>query len=183
VEFSYTISLEEFAEASTLSRMSTDKRWRDLVMTSWRGVVVLLLVFAFSLTISQIRGWGQAWIISTMVILYALIMIHLNIICPRLVRGGYEKQKSGFNFRVWIDEMGVTGERSDATAAGRHLWGAFHGYLEGERTFVLYLNQYKFVIIPKRAMTSEQCNELRVLLGAHLPLKGFSAWKSQSAAS
>jgi hypothetical protein len=181
VELRYAITFEEFVEASMLRAKAAERKRQDLLMKSWRGLVFLLFLLASGLVIAQMRGWGFAWVMIFLGVVYALSVFYRKLICPGYLRRSYEEQKSGFELRIAIGEAGIEAERTDGAVVGHYLWTAFVAYLEGQNTFALFLNRMQFIIIPKRSMKLEQQQELRVLLAAHFPEKGFTTWKSQSA--
>jgi hypothetical protein len=56
-----------------------------------------------------------------------------------------------------------------ATGKSQLQWRAFTKYKETERLFVLYMSPARSTFIPKRAMSPQQIEELRVLLRARIP--------------
>jgi hypothetical protein len=177
VEIRYTITLEDFVEASMLWATARQRERRASLMTSWRGLVFLVILLASGLLISQIRGRAFAWVIVSLLGIYAILIALRKLIYTRSLRRSFEHQNSGLNTRVVIGESGTEVEREGGEVSGRYLWSAFIGHLEGQNTFVLYLNRTQFIIIPKRGMTLEQREELRTLMLAHISERGLKKWR------
>lgn len=173
MELRYTITPEEFVEASMLWATTRQRKRRESLMTSRRGLVYLAILLASGILISQLRGRYFVWMIVLLVGIYAVAVGFRKLICPRSLRRSYEHQSSDLNIRVAIGESGIEAERAGGEVISRYLWTAFVGHLEGQNTFVLYLNRMQSLIIPKRSMTPEQREELRALLAGHIPEGGL----------
>jgi YcxB-like protein len=68
-----------------------------------------------------------------------------------------------------IDDSGL--QARSEVAEGRRAWTAYTKYRETRNLFVLYLGSRMFEIIPKRAFSAVQLEELRNLVRQHLPTK------------
>jgi hypothetical protein len=171
LEIRYAISQEEYVEAARLWSTLETKQRHNSLMTSWRGVVFFFTIFAIGLIMSQGGMIVSAWMIGGMAAIWLIAFILQKWVCPRYLNKAFDEQRSGLDIRLYLGEEHIESERADGSSTGRYLWSAFVKYLESENTLVLYLNRLQFIIIPKRAISSEQQEELRSLLRTHIATK------------
>lgn len=171
VELSYKISLEEFVEAASLQKMNEKKRSKGF-LARWQDWLMLVFVFVIAVLISQSREGTCNLAFGLFLVGYLFFAVYRMRARHRCLREIYEDQKSGLEMRVSIAENGIEVERLDRTVSGRYSWSSFATYLEGETVFALFLSRLQFVLISKRVMSVEQCEELRSLASAHIAKKG-----------
>lgn len=170
MEFSYTITLEEYVEALKQRAILFGKR-KNYYYTSWRAPVLLVFCLAVGLLLSQLRGTSAYIFWSFLIAFYGLGLAYKALICPRLIRKSYEQQKSGFDLRMTISETGLEAESLGGESYARYRWAAFMKQAESKSVFVLFFNPSQFVILPKRAMAATQSEELRALFEASISAK------------
>lgn len=169
MEIRYAVSFEEFVEASKQWGLAAARKRNASYFESWRGVVLLIFLLATGLLISQWRGPVLLVAPVLLVVYFGLAYLYRRMICPRVFRRRYEEQKAGLDVCCTISEMGIESETSDGLKFVRLLWPALVRQIESDTTFVLYLNPLQILIVPKRAMTSQQQEEFRALLAKHVP--------------
>lgn len=169
MEIRYTVSPEEFAEACQQLGNSAERTRRDAYFKTWRGPVLLL--FCFSVGVLAIQWRGPVLLVGPLILIagYGLAFAYRRFVCPRVHRKSYERQKQGSPLRVIISADGIESRTEDGLREGKVLWPAIMRVAESRQSFVIFFNEVQFQILPKRAMTEEQLNELRLLLATHVP--------------
>jgi len=72
-----------------------------------------------------------------------------------------------------LNDEGI--ESTFATGKSQLQWRAYKSYRETARLFVLGKSPDRATFIPKRAMSTQQLEELRALLGAQIPTKATTS--------
>ncbi len=81
---------------------------------------------------------------------------------------GYERRIERIPRVLSVDSDGVRFE-DRAKVVQLLPWSAYQSWREGSNIFVLRGSQRLSNIVPKRGLTSQQVDELRVLLAMHMP--------------
>lgn len=169
MEIRYTVSPEEFVDACEQTKKSAERTRRDAYFKTWRGPVLLL--FCFSLGVVTIQWQGPVLLVGPLILVagYGFAFAYRRFLCPRRYRKNYERQEAGSPLRVRISADGIESQTEDGLREGKVLWPAVMRVAEARLSFVVFFNELQFQILPKRAMTEKQLNELRLLLATHVP--------------
>jgi hypothetical protein len=173
VEIAGPITVEELQEANVLAapgllRGSVRRQslqW--LHPSNWRLVMIGLigvLFLAWILLDPSIAGdpkWG-------LLLLLILVVGYRIFFSSKTTRKAYERRIERIPRVLSIDSDGVRFE--DRASMFQFMpWSAYQSWREGSNIFVLRGPQRLSNIVPKRGLTSEQVDELRVLLATHMP--------------
>jgi hypothetical protein len=187
VEIRYTLTVDNYLEASGLwSTNSTFRRKMNYYIgVKFAYVVGTLLVCG---GIASLPGgllgmgnWNAASLADLIrhVSLTGLFLFAFGgycLISPSLYRDRayrfFEEAKLRQERAARVDDSGVAITRSDGAAESRMAWSYFDGYVEGPGVFVFFPDGRHFLMLPKQQMSEEQQEELRRLLGAHIPGSG-----------
>lgn len=173
MEIAGPITVEELQEANVLSvptllRGSVRRGSQQFLNPSkWRfGLVGLLgmLLLARILFDPSLNGDPKWWLI-----LLLMLVVGYRAACgSKTTRKGYERRIERLPRVLSIDSDGVRFE-DRAKMFQSHPWSAYKSWREGSTVFVLRGPQRVTNVVPKRGLTSEQVDELRVLLAMHMP--------------
>jgi hypothetical protein len=171
LEFSYTeADLDEWAKANT-SKPHTKTRagWQSGLAT-WLVFVLVVLVVILVLLMRS-RSGTDVW--SDMRPLLPMVLISglgLFIAYRQQRNQGRNLWKSNEDWQqphaVTVDDAGV--EVAGPRVVSRFLWTAFGGCAETANLFLLWQRQGVYTMLPKRAATAAQQEELRTIFRAHL---------------
>jgi hypothetical protein len=173
VEIAGPITLEELQEANVLSvpkllRGGVRRRWQQTLHPSkWRllmvGLVGLLVLtrILFDPSIASEPKW---WLLLLLILLVGY-RVFFN---SKTVHKGYEHRIERIPRVLSVDTDGVRFEDRAKMFQFRP-WSAYQSWREGSNIFVLRGPQRLSNIVPKRGLTSQQVDELRVLLAMHMP--------------
>jgi YcxB-like protein len=173
VEIAGPITVEELQEANVLAtpkllRGSVRRRsQQSLHPSKWRlGLVLLIgmLLLARILFDPSIGGepkWG-------LLLLLVLVVGYRVFFSAKSVHKSYERRIERIPRVLSVDSDGVRFEDRARMFQFRP-WSAYQSWREGSNVFVLRGPERLSNIVPKRGLTSEQVDELRVLLAMHMP--------------
>jgi YcxB-like protein len=177
VEIRYTFTLDDYKEGNRLFLRHTTL-WRKInyYLFARYGTAFGIPLFCVAATffILNLRAptyrMGPAVATFTAVIAWvgAILIISPAIYRKKLARY-FREQKLPVERILTADSTGVVITRADGAAQARTNWSMFDKGVESATLFVLFQNLRQFIPVPKRAMTPEQQNEFRALLGAHVP--------------
>jgi hypothetical protein len=173
VEIAGPITVEELQEANVLAvpklmRGSVRRRsqqslhpskWR-LVMAGLTGMLLLARIL-FDPTIAGDPKWG-------LLLLLILVVGYRVFFSAKTMHKGYQHRIERIPRVLSVDSDGVQIEDRAKMFQFRP-WSAYQSWREGSNIFVLRGPQRVSDIIPKRGLTPEQVDELRVLLATHMP--------------
>jgi hypothetical protein len=173
VEIAGPITVEELQEANVLAvpkllRGSVRRRWQQMLhpsksrlgMIAVIGMIFLAWIF-FDPSISGEPKWG-------LLLLLFLVFGYRVFFRSKTLRNGYEHRIERIPRVFSVDSDGVRFEDRARMFQFRP-WSAYQSWREGSNIFVLRGPQRVSDIIPKRGLTPEQVDELRVLLATHMP--------------
>ena len=123
--------------------------------------MLFLARILFDPSITGETKWG-------LVLLLVLVLGYRIFFSSTTTRKGYERRIERMPRVLSVDTDGVRLE-DRAKMFQFHPWSAYQSWREGSNVFVLRGPQKVFNIVPKRGLTSEQVDELRVLLAMHMP--------------
>lgn len=83
----------------------------------------------------------------------------------------YNRFSTGQECTVEFDSKNLSFSSDYST--GETLWTAFKSYVEGEKCFLLYIAQGRFLIFPKRLLDADQISELRTLFSEKIGRVGM----------
>ena|SRR2546421_6544768 len=178
----FQLTFEEFGEAMRLARrgLIRDIRRRSRA-ERWIGIVVLILVLLFAMNVVDLvlvtppgagpkpsPPWQDALrpYVSFLVIIWLTLLaalLHIRRRTKLLDRIGWESRPQLQQVRT-IDfaDSGVT--ITDALSRTEYRWTIFRRIDETKNTLVLFVSDYSFEVLPKRALTPVAEGELRRLL-------------------
>jgi YcxB-like protein len=168
IEIRYTITPAEYQEAnSLLMKNSGLRRKLTYSFVTWLGPLLGALMVASAVIVST---WAEPDYTSGFVLLVCgLYFLSLPWLCRRMMRRRHRMQRLSTEIILTAGNEGIQIQRANGEAETRYRWPAFQKQVESQAMFVLFPNMLVFLPIPKRAMTSEQQQELRALIAAHLP--------------
>lgn len=173
MEIAGPITVEELQEANVLAapkllRGSVRLRSQQSQNPSkWRlGLVLLIgmLLLArvlFDPSISAEPKWG-------LIFLLVALVGYRVFFSAKTTHRSYERRIERIPRVLSIDFDGVRFE-DRAKIFQFHAWSAYQSWREGSHVFVLRGPQGVSTIVPKRGLSSQQVDELRVLLAMHMP--------------
>ena len=173
MEIAGPITVEELQEANVLAatkllrgsvRRGSQQtlhlsRWR-LVMASLIGMLLLARIL-FDPTIAGDPKWG-------LFLVLILVVGYRVFFSAKTMHKGYQYRIERIPRVLFVDSDGVQLEDRAKMFQFRP-WSAYQSWREGSNIFVLRGPQRVSDIIPKRGLTSEQVDELRVMLAMHMP--------------
>jgi hypothetical protein len=165
--------VEELQEANVLAvpkllRGSVRRRSQQTLHPSkWRLVVVSLigLLFLGRILFDPAIAGDPKW---ALLLLLMLVIGYRVFFSSKTVQKGYEHRIGRIPRVLSVDSDGVQFEDRAKMFQFRP-WSAYQTWREGSNIFVLRGPQRVSDIIPKRGLTPEQVDELRVLLATHMP--------------
>jgi hypothetical protein len=167
VEIRYTLTIPEFKEAygAVLRRASFRHRFYYWNYT-WMGLTIGLVLLGLAVLLFGTKEPNQPLIFIWVVIAF------VNLAAPwryrGLIRRSYKMQNLDAEIVVRLDPDGVTVMRPSRDITTHYGWSAFERQIESRGMFTFCPARMQFVPVPKRAMTSEQQDEFRALLAAHI---------------
>ncbi|HUV96608.1 MAG TPA: YcxB family protein [Acidobacteriaceae bacterium] len=173
MEIAGPITVEELQEANVLAvpkllRGSVRRRaQQSLHPSKWcLGMIALIgMLFLarilFDPSISGEPKWG-------LLLLLILVVGYGVFSSSKTVHRGYEHRIERIPRVLSVDSDGVRFEDRAKMFQFRP-WSAYQSWREGSNIFVLRGPQRLSNIVPKRGLTSQQVDELRVLLAMHMP--------------
>jgi len=173
VEIAGPITVEELQEANVLAapkllRGSVRRRSRQsLTPSKWRLGVILLIGMLFLArilfdpSISSEPKWGLIFVL-------ALAVGYRAFFSAKTAHRGYERRIERIPRVLSVDSDGVRLEDRAKIFQFRP-WSAYQSWREGSHVFVLRGPQRVSDIVPKRGLSSQQVDELRVLLAMYMP--------------
>ena len=173
MEIAGPITVEELQEANILAvpkllRGSVRRRsQQSLNPSKWRlGLIAVIgmLFLARILFDPSITGESKLGLL----LLLGLVFGYRVFFNSKATRKGYEHRIERIPRVLSVDTDGVRFEDRAKMFQFRP-WSAYQSWREGSNVFVLRGPQKVFNIVPKRGLTSQQVDELRVLLAMHMP--------------
>jgi hypothetical protein len=173
VEIAGPITVEELQEANVLAapkllRGSVRRRsQQSLDPSKWRlGVAALIgmLFLARILFDPSINGEPKWWLL----LLLTFIVGYQVFFSAKAAHKGYEHRIERIPRVLSVDTDGVRFE-DRAKMFQFQPWSAYKSWREGSNIFVLRGPQRLSNIVPKRGLSAQQVDELRVLLAMHMP--------------
>ncbi|MGC2510564.1 MAG: YcxB family protein [Acidobacteriaceae bacterium] len=173
MEIASPITVEELQEASVLAvpRLlhGTLRRraQQSLHPSRWRGGMILLIGMLFLVWIlfdPSMSGEPKWWLL----LLLILVVGYRVFFSAKTMRKGYERRIERIPRVLSVDTDGVRFEDCGKMFQFRP-WSAYQSWREGSNVFVLRGPQRLSSIVPKRGLSSQQVDELRVLLAMHMP--------------
>ena len=173
MEIAGPITVEELQEANVLSvprllRGSVRRRsQQSLNPSKWRlGVIVMLgILFLPRILLDPSIGSESKW---GLVLLLLLVLGYRVFFSAKTAHMGYERRIERIPRVLSVDTDGVRFEDRGKMFQFRP-WSAYQSWREGSNVFVLRGPQRLSNIVPKRGLSSQQVDELRVLLAMHMP--------------
>lgn len=173
MEIAGPITVEELQEANVLAapkllRGSVRRRSQQTLHPSkWRLVVVGLvgLLFLARILLDPAIAGEPKW---GLLLLLILVVVYRVFFSSKTVRKGYEHRIGRIPRVLSVDSDGVRFEDRAQMFQFRP-WSAYQTWREGSNIFVLRGPQRLSNIVPKRGLTPQQIDELRVLLATHMP--------------
>ena len=173
MEIAGPITVEELQEANVLAvpkllRGSVRRRSQQTLHPSkWRLVVVSLigLLFLGRILFDPAIAGDPKW---ALLLLLMLVIGYRVFFSSKTVQKGYEHRIGRIPRVLSVDSDGVQFEDRAKMFQFRP-WSAYQTWREGSNIFVLRGPQRVSDIVPKRGLTSQQVDELRVLLAMHMP--------------
>jgi hypothetical protein len=173
VEIAGPITVEELQEANVISvprllRGSVRRQsQQSLNPSKWRLALIGCIGLAFLATIPSNPATDSAdkW---TLLLLITAGFGYLLFFRSKIVRKRYEHRIGRIPRVLSVDSDGVQFEDRAKMFQFRP-WSAYQTWREGSNIFVLRGPQRVSDIVPKRGLTSQQVDELRVLLAMHMP--------------
>jgi hypothetical protein len=173
VEIAGPITVEELQEANVLAapkllRGSIRRRSRQTLNPSkWRLGLVLLIGMLFLArilfdpSISSESKWG-------LIFLLVVVVGYRAFFSAKTAHRGYERRIEHLPRVLSVDSDGVRFEDRAKMFQFRP-WSAYQSWREGSNIFVLRGPERLSNIVPKRGLSSQQVDELRVLLAMYMP--------------
>ena len=115
----------------------------------------------FDPSIGGAAKWG-------LLLLLLLVPVYQIFFRSQTTRKGYERRIDRIPRVLSVDMDGVRCEDRAGMFQFRP-WPAYQSWREGSNVFVLRASERLSNIVPKRGLTSEQVDELRVMLAMHMP--------------
>ena len=173
MEIAGPITVEELQEAQVLSvpkllRGSVRRRSQlSLNPSKWRlGLVALVgMLFLARILFDPSMSGAPKWGLLLLLILVVGYRVFFN---SQTTRKGYEHRIERIPRVLSVDTDGVRLEDRAKMFQFRP-WSAYQSWREGSNVFVLRGPQRLSNIVPKRGLSSQQVDELRVLLAMHMP--------------
>ncbi|MHB8303223.1 MAG: YcxB family protein [Acidobacteriaceae bacterium] len=173
MEIQGPLTIEELQEANVLAvpkllRGTVRRRAQNALNPSkWKlaifAVVALIFLVHFA-SDPQFSGNGR-WIPPVLLI---GIVAYQYVVGPKMARQGYARRIGRVPRVLTVDPDGLRFEDAAKSFQFRP-WSAYKSWREGSLIFVLRGPQRVANIVPKRGLTPEQIDELRVQLAMHMP--------------
>ena len=177
MEIRFTLTMDDYREGNRLWHLNSTLRrkinyYLFVRFGYWIGTplfcVALILFFANLFAPPHQMGAAASGVMAAAGWV-GLICIVSPFIYRRTVARSFREQKLTTERILTADDSGIHVARTDGAMESRMGWTAFDKAIESDSIFALFPNLRTFVPVPKRAMTSEQQQELRALLAAHVP--------------
>ena len=175
MEIQGPVTVEELQEANLLAvpkllRGSVRRRLQQTLNPSkWRlalvGLVGLFLVM--SLLLNPVIDSTEKWAL----LLLLTIPLGYRLFRAKAMRKSYERRIDRIPRVLSVDSDGVRWEDRAKMFQFRP-WSAYKTWREGSQIFLLRGPQRLSNIVPKRGLTAQQIDELRVMLAMHMPDSG-----------
>ena len=165
VEITYKLTQRDFFDSMIAHRnRSRRAKWSFRIMLS-----IALLAATIGIIVLVTQPTSQLSINAVILIALAISWALCKWTAPWWsARNQFRKQPSAQGPRILMLDSTGTHWRWDGGTADVE-WKNVIRYLEGKNEFLLYSSPAAFNMIPKRAMSAEQLEELRSLLAKHVP--------------
>lgn len=168
MEIRYTLTIPEFKEAYGVVLRHAGARYRFYYWNyTWLGLTVGLVLLFLAVLLFGTRDPNQPLVFLLVVIAVA------NLSAPWRYRGlikrNFRMQNLDAEISLSLATEGVTVRRLRRDITTHYGWSAFERQIESKGMFTLCPARLHFLPIPKRTMTPEEQEAIRVLLAAHIP--------------
>lgn len=173
MEIQGPLTVEELQEANVLAvpkllRGSVRRRTQSALKPSWWSLVylgiVLLIFLVFLLTDPDVSVSGKVLAL----IFFVGIFVYRAFFAAKWARQGYERRVQRMPRVLSIDADGVRFEDKNKGFQFRP-WSAYKTWGEGVSVFILRGPERLFNVFPKRGLTAEQIEQLRMQFATHMP--------------
>ena len=161
MEIQYRLKESDFRRA-----LITHRRARPVGRWFLPIGVISLLITALVIVTNSIGHKTDGTIPAILVAVYMVLCLW---IAPYwTARSLFRKQPSARSiYTLVIDHSGIQSEWDGGSS--NSLWKNYVRFLESEDAFLIYSAPILFRILPKRAFSTEQCEEFRSLAAQHIP--------------
>jgi hypothetical protein len=164
----YNLDFRDYRAAQTLHAKRSEIPYLAHCAARYIYPALGLCILLFEFTPHHVAGSPQPKLLGT---LCGLFLIGLSLYVNWITRRSYALTRGNcgdctIDFDSQLIRTKCLHSRSEVE------WTAIQSSSEDSKTFLLYLAPARFLVIPKRACTDEQLNELRTLL--HEKVKGNS---------
>jgi len=156
----YRITEEDFMEARDLF-IANERPWYQRLsrrLLPWIGAIVLLMQ-VYYLVLNPHRNFGLRVVLSAV----GFYFVYCGFALRQYFRRPYQKdQRFKHDFSAEISDQGihVVTPFSDTQMK----WSGFVRFLESENIFLVFIAQWNFLVLPKRAFTPGEAEKFRVTL-------------------
>jgi hypothetical protein len=162
MEVRYHCSLADYKEAISTHR---SKSLQLRVFTA----VFLCALITFGAFVGTALGFRQgAATVSVVMLLTLLWLIYAFVVFPWWVNRDFRRHPN-FPREQFLRIDGEALHKKSEIGNSETRWPAYTNWRETQNLFVLYLGHRLFEVIPKRALSKDQLQELRRLLHEKLP--------------
>lgn len=173
MEIQGPVTVEELQEANILAvpkllRDSVRRRSQQTLNPSkWRVALIgliglfFLMSVLFNPAIDSAEKWG-------LLLLLTVVFGYRLFFRSKAVRKGYERRIGHIPRVLSVDSDGVRFEDRAKVFQFRP-WSAYKTWREGSQIFIVRGPQRLSNVVPKRGLTPQQIDELRVMLATHMP--------------
>jgi hypothetical protein len=156
----FSLDFRDFKAAQTLHAKRSEIPYLGYCAVRYIYPVLGLCILAFEFTPHHFVGSPQPKLYGA---LCGLFLVCIPLYVRWMTKRCYVRTKSdSSDCSIEFDERSIRAKNLHTRSEVE--WTAIRSSSEDSKTFLLYLAPARFLVIPKRACTSEQANELRTLL-------------------
>jgi hypothetical protein len=164
----FELTLEDFLAANALARATHSAARSQRILMIAAPALGLLLVASFVLAIMWGNQSATASLRPALFFGIGLLVIPLGIRSSQ--RQAYKRSfpdKQGSRLiTISVDQSGVS-SGMPGVAESRYGWGVVRSFVENKHIALIYVAQVSFLMLPKRAFTSDQLMDIRSLMREH----------------
>lgn len=160
IKIVYRISEQDFMEAHELF-IANERPWYrkfSRFLMPWIGGAVLLMQVVYLIVMPN-RDIG----FTVIGLIVGFYLMYCGFALRRYFRRLYQKDhryKHDFTAEISDEGIYINTPFSDA-----HMkWNSFVRYLESKDVFMVFIAQWNFILLPKRAFATDEADQFRVLL-------------------
>lgn len=173
MEIQGPLTVEELQEANVLAvpkllRGSVRRRTQSALKPSWWSLTYLGIVLLIFLVVLLNDPAVSVSAKVLALIFFVGIFVYRALFAAKAARQGYERRIRRMPRVLSIDADGVRFEDRNKVFQFRP-WSAYNTWREGASVFVLRGPQRLFNVFPKRGLTTEQIDQLRLQFATHMP--------------